>query len=501
MSHAGSDHTLALGACRLDPTRGLLLRDGEQVLLRPKAFALLSHLAANAGRVVSKSDLIEAVWPGVFVTEDSLTQAVRELRKALADESQQTIRTVARRGYLLSLPNSLAEAPQDQPTVAVLRFVNEGSASDEPLVDGFTEDLVNGLARFRTVSTLARNSSFAFASDGVPDWPALGRRLGADFLVRGRMRLTTDGLEAKVGLINASKGAVLWSETFSSKGTGIFDIQSEITHKIVNRLVTRLNDANLNGLSAKPTNSLAAYEMVLRGLVKLRGYRAEDNFAARSLFELAVAKDPDYALAHSYVALADLAIGGYGEAPAEVIAAAVDRADRAVCLAPEEPRCHRVLALTRLHAREHEAAEYHLRRSLDLNPYDADTMAQMGYLLTMRGKPFEALEWLDRAVRINPIHPDWYHYDRSMALYSAGDYAGALECLSKLSIKTPWRLTRLAACHAQIGNLDAARHLMAEIKRTAPNYSSMDFARHGVVFEQQADIDHFAEGVAKALAA
>ena len=109
MAQTGSEQGLTLGSCRFDQSRGLLLRDGEAVFLRPKAFALLTHLATNAGQVVSKSDLIAAVWPGVFVTEDSLTQAVRELRKALADDSQRIIRTVARRGYLLSPPDTQPE--------------------------------------------------------------------------------------------------------------------------------------------------------------------------------------------------------------------------------------------------------------------------------------------------------------------------------------------------------------------------------------------------------
>ena len=500
MSHASSDRGLPLGACRLDQSRGLLFRDGEVVPLRPKAFALLCHLAANTDRVVSKSDLMEAVWPRVLVTEDSLTQAVRELRKALGDECQQTIRTIAKRGYLLSLTDAQADVSNEQPTVAVLRFINEGSTADAPLVDGFTEDLVNGLARFRIVSVLARNSSFAFSSDNDCDWQDIGRQLNADFLVRGRM-LVSDRIEANIALVDAKKGLILWSDRLGASGAGIFDIQNEIALKIVNRLVTRLNDANMNRTAARPTTNLAAYEMILRGLTHFRSYRPEDNFKAKACFEAAIEKDPDYALAHSYVALVDLAIGGYGEAPADVIAACVDRSDHAVSLAPEEPRCHRVLALTRLHAREHGAAEHHLRRSLELNPYDADTMTQMGYLLTMRGKPVEALEWIDKAVRINPIHPDWYHYDRSMALYSVGNYAEAIESLSRLSTKTPWRMTRQAAAYAQLGNSEQAHALMAEIQRTAPGYSPMDFAKHGVVFEHQADIDHLAEGVAKALTA
>src|SRR4029453_4002499 len=111
MSQSGSEEVLTLGDCRFDRSRGLLLRNDEPVALRPKAFALLDHLAANCGRVVGKSRPIPAVWPGVFVTEDSLTQAVRELRKALADDDQRTVRTIARRGYLLAPSAAPAEGP------------------------------------------------------------------------------------------------------------------------------------------------------------------------------------------------------------------------------------------------------------------------------------------------------------------------------------------------------------------------------------------------------
>jgi DNA-binding winged helix-turn-helix (wHTH) protein/tetratricopeptide (TPR) repeat protein len=499
MPQKAAEQCLALGECQFDASRGLLLRNGAEVPLRPKAFALLAHLAANAGRVVGKSELIETVWPETIVTEDSLTQAVREVRKALGEKGQDAIRTVARRGYLLSALQPEVEQLHGQPVVAVLRFTNEGAKSDEPVVDGFAEDLVISLASFRRVVVLARSTTFSFGSEAALDSKEIGRRLSANFLIQGRMRFSTDGLQARVSLIDAANGAVLWSEKVSVQGAAVFDAQEELALKIVNRLVSRFDDASLARSSARPPTSLAAYELVLRGIARFRGYREEDNAAAKQFFELAAAKDPGYALAHAYGALVDLAIAGYGEAPSGVIAECVRRASAALTLAPEDPRCHRILAMTRLHAREHAAAEYHLLRSIELNPYDADTMAQMGYLLTMRGKPFEAIAWLDRAVRINPVHPDWYHYDRGMALYAAGEYQAAIDSLAKLPTKTPWRLTRLAACCAQLGNHGEARRLVAEIKRTAPDYSPMDFARHGVVFEHQSDVDHLAEGVSRAL--
>ena len=191
---------------------------------------------------------------------------------------------------------------------------------------------------------------------------------------------------------------MLWTEAFAASGDGIFDLLHEIALKIVNRLVRRLDDAGLARCMARPPTSLASYELLQRGLLRLRGYGKDDNPAAKALFEQALDKDPDYALAHSYLALVDLMMGGWGEAPRDAIASNVERADRAVNLAPEEPRCHRVLGQALLFSRRHEAAEYHFRRAFDLNPFDADTIAQMGFLLAMRGRPVEALAWLDRAV-------------------------------------------------------------------------------------------------------
>lgn len=501
MSQENGGPILALGSCELDLARGLLVCDGKPVALRCKAFDLLTYLSRNVGRVATKSELMSAVWPDVFVTEDSLTQAVRELRKALQDESQTIIRTVAKRGYLLSLPDTPRQERSGQPSVAVLRFSNEGAPDDAPLVDGFAEDIVNALARFGTVVVLARNSGFAFVSDSASDWRAVGDSLGATYLVRGRATTRADGMRVTVSLMTASTGEVLWSDTFSASGGQIFDMQEEIASRVVNRLVARLDDAGVKQATPKPPDSLAAYELLLRGLARLRGYGADDNQAARDLFQGAVDKDPTYALAHSYTALADLIIGGYAEASPALLASLIDRAECAVTLAPEEPRCHRVLAQALLSARRFESAEHHLQRAFDLNPYDADTIAQMGYLLTMRGRPLEALAAIDRAIRINPIHPDWYHYDRAIAQYSAGDYKAALVSMSKVPPRTPWRLTRLAGCHAQLGELKEAQRIMAEVKRIAPDYSPLEFAQTGIAFEHASDVEHLIAGVAKALAA
>ncbi len=155
----------------LDLAKGVLPRDDEPAPQRPKAQALLTHLAMNSGRVVPKSELMDTVWPGIFVTGDSFTQSFREVRKVLGDESQKVIRTVSRRGYMLAPDTRPYLSEKAQPILAVLKFRNEtGDETQSPLIDGFAEEIINGVARFRIITVLARHSSFSIAAAGPDDW-------------------------------------------------------------------------------------------------------------------------------------------------------------------------------------------------------------------------------------------------------------------------------------------------------------------------------------------
>jgi TolB-like protein/Tfp pilus assembly protein PilF len=484
----------------LDPGRGTLARDGEVIRLRAKSFELLSYLALNAGRVVPKSELLTAVWRDAVVTEDSLTQCIKDIRQALGPCGRTTVRTVSRRGYLfesIPLDRCLAE-----PNVAVLPFEDLcAEPGQDAFIDGIAEEITNGLACFRTLTVLARNSAFAFRPDARPDSLTVGERLGADYLVEGSVRRRAGLLQVIVRLVETKRGAQLWSECFESADSDVFEMPATIARRIISRLVARLDDANLRQALRKPTSSLQAHEALLRGISLLRGYASGNNEEACALFEHALSLDPSYGLAHSYLALGRLVVHGYAFAPTGVLADAAALAEKGVTLAPEEPRCHRILGYARLCRREHQAAEHHFRRALDLNPYDADTVAQMGYLLALRGRAGEALAWMDRARRLNPIYPDWYHYDRAIALYALRDYRAAaceLELVPRLG---PWGLARLAACHAQLGELHKAGHLLQQASELKPEFSPLQYARTGIAFELPEDLEHVVDGLTKAMSA
>lgn len=498
MITAAADQVFRFGGFTLDLAMGTLRGVNEPLFLRPKAYAVLSHLARNMGRVVPKSELMDVVWPGVYVTEDSLTQSIREIRKVLGDDM---VRTVSKRGYMLAAEAEAAPEIGAQPVVAVVRFRNEsGDPADEAVVDGFAEDVINGLARFGTITVLARNSSFSFASFGRTEWPEIRARMGADYLVEGSLRRKGEHVVTAVNLIDTATASQLWGDRYQSQGTGLFAIEQEIVEQIVGRLVTRVNNAGLQQASRKPVTSLAAYELALRGFALLRDPAQTDQRGAEALFEAAIAKDPTYGLAYTYLALARALDGELGRASDAVLESARNLADKGLSLSPDQATGHRVQSLVRLYMRQHEAAEHHMRIALQLNPYDADSIEQMGMLLTMRGRPLDALTWLARGIRIDPLHPHWYQFDRALALYMVGEYRPAAEALELATRPAPWIRTRLAACYAQMGGMERARQQIALIDE-GDRFSPVDYALRGVPFENQADADHLAEGVMLALGA
>lgn len=186
---------MRIGGHELDLGRGLLRRDGQPVHLRAKTFALLSHLARHAGRVLTKEELLDAVWPDVTVTEDSLTQAIRDLRKVLGEDA---IRTVPRRGYLLAADDPAMSAGDAPPVVAVLPFRTVSDrAEDAALADALAEEITLGLGRYGVVRVIARHSAFQFRPETATAQEA-ARALGADWFVSGPARRVAEGFWARM---------------------------------------------------------------------------------------------------------------------------------------------------------------------------------------------------------------------------------------------------------------------------------------------------------------
>jgi adenylate cyclase len=382
------------------------------------------------------------------------------------------------------VPTALA-TPSEQPSIAVLPFDNlSGDPAQTYFSDGITEDLLTELSRFRDLRVLARHSSFALRGQ-LLDAAEIGRRLGVCYLLEGSVRRSAERVRISAQLIDAASGAHLWAERYDRALDDIFAVQDEVVARIATTLPGRIQAAGLERAKRKPTDDLAAYDCVLRGMDRLAGYGAAANAAAREQFEHAVALDPDYALAHAYLSLAILS-EDWGEDAVEQRTRCLAHGRRAVALDDSDSQCHRVLALALLNAREFDSADYHSERSVALNANDAHAAAQRGYVLSFLGRCDEALVMIRRAIDRNPFQPVWYWGVLARVLHGADRHAEAIAAFERIVERRYQHEARLAACHARLGHTEQARRCVERVLAAKPDFSSQAWAG-SVPFRDEAD--------------
>jgi len=382
------------------------------------------------------------------------------------------------------------------PTIAVLPFAN---MNDEPgsqyFSDGISEDIITELSRFRSLFIIARNSSFQYRDSklGVRE---IGKELDAQYIVQGSVRRAGARIRITSQLLEAATGNLLWGEFYDRKLDDLFEVQDEVTRTIVATLIGRVESAEISGSIRKPTSSLAAYDKLLRGIEYARSYGEDENRLARELFEQAIELDPRFALAHAYHALAILLEHDYENAPRHLKDRAVKIALEAVRLDPTDSRCHQFLAAALLLRGDFDVARSHFEKALELNPSDANAIANKGTMLAAIGRAGEGVELLRKAMRLNPFHADWYWADLGYALYDARQYGEALEAFQHVGTRRKyWLLVRVAACHAQLGQSEQARVAVAEALRINPKFR---ISLQTFNYSNPLDAEHMAEGMRKA---
>jgi TolB-like protein/tetratricopeptide (TPR) repeat protein len=434
---------LRFGDVVLDVDRGLL-RDskGAEVALRPKSLDLLLALARNPGRVMSRDELFEAVWPNVTVTEDSVGQCVRDVRRAIGDPEGRILRTIIKRGYRLDVevqsetPNvALERAPavpteHTRPSLVVLPFQSiPEDANTEWFADGIVEEITTALSRFRSLFVIARNSAFTFKGQSV-DVREVGRQLGVRYVLEGSVRRAEERVRVTGQLIEAGTGSHVWADRFDGVMSDVFELQDQITVAVAGVLEPRIRGAEIERATRKPTADLTAYDLYLRAVPGLYARTKEGYDSAKRLLEEAVECDPGFAQARSMLARV-WALGALAGWEADVEAAR----GRAINLA---------------------------REALATDSTDPVVLARSGFVLTLlAGLHAEGLELLDKAIAANPNCAEAYIRGAWVSVWN-GDFATALsradisERLDPLSLEAINRLNLRAAAHFFSRQFDAA---------------------------------------------
>jgi adenylate cyclase len=368
---------------------------------------------------------------------------------------------------------AIAAAISKKPSIAVLPLVNmSGDPQQEFFADGLTEDIITELSRFHDLLVISRNSTFVYKGKAVKV-QEVAREFGVEYVLEGSVRKAGDRIRVTVQLIDAETDRHLWAERYDRDLEDIFAIQDEMTRAIVATLPGRVEAATHERAKRKPTDNMVAYECVLAAKVLHHRSTRTDNAEAQRLLDRALELDPDYAHAHAWKACVLGQTWVYGwcvdsEATFQTIAAELETT---LALDDSDSDVHRILAALNLNRDDHDKAAYHQERALALNPNYDLVVVQQGELLTWLGRPEEGIDWIKKAMRLNPYHPErfWNHLGR--ACYCAEKYAEAAEAFSRITRPDHAHHAFLAATLAQMGNPVAAAAHASEVLKREPQFS------------------------------
>ena len=514
----------------LDPDRRELTRGSEVVSIGPQVFDLLVHLVRNRERVVSKDDLLQAVWDGRIVSESTLTSHINAVRKAIGDsgEEQRLIRTLARKGFRFIgavveiQPSDDARFPAvgfarphetsapalalpDKPSIAVLPFLNlSGDPEQEYFADGVVEDIISALSRIRWLFVIARNSSFTYKGRAA-DIKQVGRELGVRYVLEGSVRKAANRVRITGQLIDATTATHLWADRFEGTLDDIFALQDQISASVVGAIAPQLERAEIERAQRKPTGSLDAYDYYLRGMTHLNQGTREAVGEGLPLFYKAIELDPDFASAYAMAAWCHVwrKVNGWMTERTREIAEGARLARRAVELGKDD-----AVALTRGgHALAHfggdlDTSVAFVDRALALDPNLAAAWFLGGFLRTERGDPDQAIEFFTRAMRFSPLDPEMFRMQAGMAL--AHLFAGRFESASSWAEKAYRDLPSfllvvaiIAASHALAGRMDDAKRAMQHVRRLDPTLRMSNF-KDWIPIRRPEHLATFAEGLRRA---
>lgn len=519
-----ADNRLRVGDWIVEPDLNQLSTQGRAVKVEPKAMAVLLHLANRPGQVVGRETLLSQAWPGVVVGDDSLTQVVIKLRKALGDDPDRPtyIQTVTKRGYRLVAPvlrpagtatppiprlshrvrwiagaaalalliaiglwwstgqqaRRLSPGPDlvvdvtQSPTLAIAPFEALSKDSQELLLArGITADLLTDLSKSSGLSVIGFSPM-----EGRPR-SEVSNRAESRYLVSGTVQRIDERLRLHVFLTERATGRQIWSERFDRSLTDLFAIQDELGLKIVRMLPAKVSEAELRRMAQRHTRNLQAYEHFQQGQAALLVRQKSGNETARQMFRRAIDLDKTFARAYSGLALTYAA--DYRNQWTADTAGALERAFELARTAneinPDIPETYWTLAYVHAQRREHQQALKHLERSLTLYPSFADGYALMASVKTFAGQPAASIPLMRTAMRLNPTSGYLYFLVLGRAYFFLGDLEQARINLEEASKRNPEYLEThiyLAALKVASGDTPSAGWEADQIRALEPAFSA-----------------------------
>jgi TolB-like protein len=492
----------------LDKKRRDLKHRSELIPIGPQVFDLLVYLVQNRERVVTKDELLKAIWRGRIVSESTLTSHINFARKAVGDngEEQKLIRTVARKGFrfvgevteakpsdaepatTLVLPPRLSDRAQhaplpplpDKPSIAVLPFRNlSGDPEQEYFADGVVEDIITGLSRIKWLFVIARNSSFTYRGPAV-DVKRVGRELGVRYVLAGSVRKAGERVRINAQLVEAETTVHLWAERYDRRLEDIFALQDEITLSVVGAIEPSLRDAEIERVKRKRPDSLDAYDLVLRAIPHVYVTAPQEAAKALPLLEKALALEADYAGAHGLLAWCHEILFVWAGFKEDNRAAAIRHARAAITHGRDDATALALGAFV-IGMVEHDrvTAIEAFERALALSPSSALSLFLGAALLAYAGEAERAIDWAERALRLSPNDRLAYGtHSIAIGHFLRGRYEEAVNAARRSVQSNPGFIvphTVLAAALAKLGRTEEAKAAAMQVLALQPSFSSSGF--------------------------
>jgi adenylate cyclase len=373
----------------------------------------------------------------------------------------------------LTLPN--------KPSIAVLPFTNmSGDPEQDYFADGIAEDLITQLSRLRDLFVISRNSTFVFKGQSVPV-SQIARDLGVRFVLEGSVRRGGNRLRVTAQLIDAESGGHVWAERYDREVSDLFELQDEITKAVTVALQVNLTEGEVARIAAEGTRDLQAWELYLQGHAAMQTFTKHDNFRARQLFQRAIARDPDYGLAHVEIAITHWldARFRYTSDPGSSLDQARTIAHRIEETLGETGSLNFLkgnIALFDLH--HDEALKFH-RRAAELAPNDSFAMAALGMTRMYAGDFQGAVESLKASLRLSPFGINWVIYYLAFAYLWLGELEDARRNAAAYLAREPqepFAYVVSALVEAACGHTQAARDFISQLRARNPELTCDDFA-------------------------
>jgi adenylate cyclase len=425
---------------------------------------------------------------GICVSGSAHEQVRHKLDLAFEDLGEQSVKNIDELVRVYKIGTDGGDQPlkafavaqqqpiQDKPSIAVLAFNNmSGDAEQEYFSDGIAEDIITDMSKISGLFVIARNSSFTYKGTSI-DLKRVASELGVKFVLEGSVRKAGNKVRVTAQLIDGTTGGHLWADRYDRNLDDIFAIQDDITRNIVDALKLQLDLDDKTHLGGPGTTNIEAHDFVLRGRSLLHGMSAEGIAESSQLFERAIELDPTYITAYwgRALTLFMLYANGWNDAGEETLETGCRIAQKAVEIDPSDPEAHWVVALGRMWKHDMDGALSAIDKAVAEGPNFAEVHATRGYILSFASRPAEAIESLDKAMRLDPQFPAiWLHF-LAHAYVVLGDFEQATSLLKRRIRRQPETDSSrvlLASCHGHLGLISEAKEEWTKLLEINPDYS------------------------------